>query len=89
MKLGTAINAKGQRIHHFYCPGCKCHHGFNDTWTFDGSMKSPTVSPSLLTTGGADNQTCHLFIKNGKLEFLSDCTHEFAGQIIDMEEVEA
>ena len=27
---------------------------------------------------------CHLFLKNGMLEFLSDCTHELAGQTVPL-----
>lgn len=29
-------------------------------------------------------QICHSFIKDGKIEFLSDCTHEMAGQTVEM-----
>lgn len=27
---------------------------------------------------------CHTFVRDGKIEYLSDCTHEFAGKIINM-----
>jgi hypothetical protein len=27
---------------------------------------------------------CHTFIKAGKIQFLSDCTHHLAGQTVDM-----
>lgn len=27
---------------------------------------------------------CHLFVRDGKIEYLSDCTHEYAGKTIDM-----
>ncbi len=30
---------------------------------------------------------CHLKLKNGKLEFLPDCTHSLAGQTVDLPEV--
>ena len=68
----------------FYCIGCKCHHGFNKNWTFDGNIERPTVSPSLLTTGG---MTCHLFITQGKLVYLNDCFHELAGQTVEMQDI--
>ncbi len=29
-------------------------------------------------------QRCHTFIRNGMVEFLSDCTHEFAGQTLPL-----
>ena len=43
----------------FFCPGCKCAHGFWTTkknsqsacWTFDGDMDCPTFTPSLLISG--------------------------------------
>ncbi len=30
---------------------------------------------------------CHSFVRNGKIEFLGDCTHEFAGQTIELEDI--
>jgi len=27
---------------------------------------------------------CYLFVKDGKLEFLNDCTHALAGKTIEM-----
>ena len=27
---------------------------------------------------------CHSFIREGKIEFLSDCTHDMAGQTVDL-----
>jgi len=28
---------------------------------------------------------CHSFVRNGRIQYLSDCTHSFAGQTIPME----
>lgn len=66
----------------FWCPGCNCAHYFNEGWTFDGNEETPTVSPSILVRGEG---ICHLFIRSGKLVFLSDCTHHLAGQTVAME----
>lgn len=30
---------------------------------------------------------CHLFVRAGKIEYLSDCTHEYAGKTIDMVDI--
>lgn len=30
---------------------------------------------------------CHSFIRNGKIEYLSDCTHDLAGKTVDMVDV--
>jgi len=31
---------------------------------------------------------CHSFVRDGRIEFLSDCTHALAGQTVDLPEVE-
>lgn len=59
-------------------------------WTWNGSVDAPTVRPSVLTRGGnPDNETiCHCWINDGKVQFLGDCTHEFAGRTVDLLEIE-
>ena len=71
------------------------------TWSFNGDMDKPTFSPSLLVRydhyvpsgAPADQQPlvkerCHTFITDGKIQYLGDCTHELAGQIIELPEIE-
>lgn len=55
-------------------------------WSFNGDVDNPTFNPSLLNR---DNQghVCHLFVRNGKIEYLGDCTHSLAGKVIDMEDM--
>ena len=84
IKLRTAIRGDGKKIYTFYCPGCKHSHMFNEQWNFSGDINAPTFSPSLDDTG-----RCHLYVKNGKIEYLSDCTHEYAGKTVEMEDVNA
>ena len=31
---------------------------------------------------------CHSFIREGKIEFLSDCTHKLAGQTVELPDIE-
>jgi hypothetical protein len=31
-------------------------------------------------------QVCHSFVTNGRIQFLSDCTHALAGQTVDLPE---
>lgn len=77
------------------CPGCRYPHVADKRWAFNGSLESPTLSPSLLvTTPGVDDgewkieaTRCHSFVTDGRIQFLSDCTHELAGQTIDLPEV--
>jgi hypothetical protein len=33
-------------------------------------------------------KVCHSFVRDGRIEFLSDCTHALAGQTVDLPEVE-
>jgi hypothetical protein len=49
-------------------------------WDFNGNLESPTLSPSILTR--YNDLVCHSFMRDGKMEFLSDCTHELAGQTV-------
>lgn len=58
-------------------------------WTWDGNIDAPTLSPSLLVTrryggDGPDGYDvrCHSFVRAGRWEFLSDCSHALAGQTI-------
>jgi hypothetical protein len=52
--------------------------------TFDGNTERPTLSPSLLVSGGEGDRRCHSFVKDGKIQFLGDCTHPLAGQTVDL-----
>lgn len=38
--------------------------------------------------GSTYNIVCHTWINDGKVQFLSDCSHEFAGQTLDLLDVE-
>lgn len=29
-------------------------------------------------------KVCHSFVRNGKIEYLNDCTHELAGQTVEL-----
>ena len=78
----------------FECPGCDSLHVVHLTtpgyphWAFNGNYERPTFSPSLhvswdrISTG--DKHICHSFIRDGKIEFLNDCTHSLAGKTVDI-----
>ena len=71
----------------FWCPGCDTAHGPNDTWQFNGDVDKPTLSPSVLVNQGRRNpgsHVCHSFVRDGQIQFLSDCTHDMAGQTIEL-----
>jgi len=55
-------------------------------WSWNGSTEKPTLHPSILSTYTTGNVThrCHSFVNDGKIQFLADCSHEFAGQVRDL-----
>lgn len=73
----------------FWCPGCECCH-FLETkpggWVWNGDMVKPSASPSLLVRSqniGVETR-CHFFVRGGQLQFLGDCSHDLAGETVDM-----
>lgn len=85
----------------FMCPGCGHPHsvrirqdgGPRPSWEYNGNPQSPTLKPSVLVRtfardGKTERRRCHSFVTDGRIRFLPDCTHSFAGQTIDLEEIE-
>ena len=74
----------------YWCPGCLTDHQISvDKWSWDGDLEKPTITPSVLINDDLacpNYPRCHHFVKDGKLEFLSDCTHDLVGQTVDMED---
>lgn len=71
----------------FWCEGCGyCHHLDTKRWQFNGDLERPTASPSLLVNGAglAPHPRCHILVKDGRIQYLSDCTHALAGKTVDM-----
>ena len=57
-------------------------------WTWNGEVDFPTLKPSILSTGGGTGTRCHSFVNDGRVQFLTDTTHEFSGMTVDLLEVE-
>lgn len=57
-------------------------------WTFNGDLDKPTFSPSMLAYANNTHGRDHFFVRDGKIEYLSDCDHELAGKTIDMVDVD-
>ena len=53
------------------------------SWSWNEDYECPTVSPSIRLIHNG-NQVDHLFIRDGKIQYLNDCTHELAGKTVDM-----
>lgn len=67
------------------CPGCDEVHALDERWTFNDNFERPTFTPSLLCRGERPEPfVCHSFITDGRIQFLSDCTHALAGQTVDL-----
>lgn len=79
-----------------WCPGCDHAKGIpvagedgtlppdGPSWDWDGNLEAPTLNPSILQHKGGSIPDCHSFLRAGQWEFLSDCTHELAGQTVPM-----
>lgn len=61
-------------------------------WTWNGNIETPDLKPSLLSKAemgeNKEKVICHSWINNGRVQFLKDCTHEFAGQTLYLLDVE-
>lgn len=86
---------KERGLYAFFCPGCQYHHSFNTkiysdaggrsypVWDFNGDVDNPTFSPSLLVNRDFPERRCHLFLKEGMIQFLNDCHHGLKGQTVE------
>lgn len=81
----------------FECPACKSWHPIRikspdpskrPIWEWNGDIEKPTFSPSLLVYPHTGQPRCHCFVREGRIEFCSDCDHELAGQTVEMVELE-
>jgi hypothetical protein len=78
----------------FVCPGCEKLGGSglhmlpvnspqtSPSWGWNENLEKPTLTPSILTK--YDDRVCHSFLTDGVFEFLSDCSHELAGQKVEI-----
>lgn len=97
-KLKESTNHIGQSGYYsFKCPACGIEHSIDINhrvlhmhWSFNESMNYPTFLPSILVEWDREkvHHRCHSFIKEGKIEFLSDCTHNMKGQTVELPEID-
>lgn len=62
-------------------------------WTWNGDTERPTLKPSILTkvdysVNGRPNIICHSFVNDGMVQFLTDSTHELAGQTVPLLDID-
>ena len=87
-----AVRTAGDR------PGPKwSFNGDIDAPTFEPSIRVtgvqwPTDEEEALIERGETVETrplcCHSFVRGGRIQFLSDCTHGLAGRVVDLPEIE-
>ncbi len=92
MKIKVWQGRHGIQRVYFWCPGCEKLHGITaggaGAWTWNGDLERPTVQPSVLAFHEDKNKQrvtyCHLFLREGRLQFLDDCRHALAGKTVDL-----
>jgi hypothetical protein len=99
MKTLHETHGDGRETVMFWCPGCETHHAVNvkhptgerPVWQWNGDRERPTFAPSVLVTYDFGEERtpkrCHIFVRDGRIEYLSDCTHQLAGTTIEMEDM--
>ncbi len=85
-------------MYKFYCPACREHHivsvgpkaYWKQQWEFNGDFNKPTINPSILVTRNMPDgeHRCHSFIRDGKMQYLNDCTHEMKGQTVELPDID-
>ena len=75
----------------FFCPGCKNQHPLMiegpGAWDWNRDLDKATFEQEICIEFGPKHR-CRSFVENGQIRFLSDCTHELAGQTVDVPEIE-
>lgn len=103
------INEEHRYILQFFCPGCQEFHAVyladdhysGPTWTWNGDVNFPTITPSIMIKTGKHvdpsweepegekewSTICHSLITNGYIHFVTDSTHGLAGTSIALPEL--
>lgn len=75
----------------FHCVGCGYEHSFRVTpdasrpqWKWNGSVERPTFYPSLVVNRDHPKSRCHLIMTDGRIQYLQDCWHKLAGQMVEV-----
>ena len=85
-----------KKTYTIYCLACKtthninCNPELNGPWVFSGTTTKPTFKPACKLQYKDESGAlfvCHFRIDQGEIEYLKDCTHKFAGVIMDLPDV--
>lgn len=79
-----------------YLHGVNTVNNGSPCWSWNGNVDAPTFAPSILVRTGravdpnhvpeSDDipEVCHSFVKDGQIQFLSDCSHKLAGMTVPL-----
>jgi hypothetical protein len=82
--------APGNVIYGWHCPGCGFTHEVEvPRWTWNRSTDKPTFYPSVVVFKNDPERRCHFWIREGVIEFLSDCYHKFKSKRVTMSDIDA
>ena len=98
-QLGRKLRSLQGGMVAFMCPGCGRMHGVRvegtrrPLWSYNGNPDAPTFSPSIFVNRPGEYHvenvpSCHSFVRDGRIQFLNDCTHALAGQTIDLPDLD-
>jgi len=57
-------------------------------WEWNGDVDRPTITPSILCVRLGKTPRNHFFIREGNVQYLTDCEHEYAGKTIPLLDVD-
>ena len=101
MPLELHEDKEGTQHLTWWCEPCDSHHSVpvvvgpnppeKKVWGFNGDLKKPTLTPSVHYLGWKDQNgnikgKCHLFLRNGMVQYLSDCSHDMAGKTVKVQD---
>jgi hypothetical protein len=92
--MAKFMKEKDNEAYLFYCPACECAHRIQSDktktpcWEFNNDLDNPTVSPSIRVRHYSNKLkkklNCHTFVKNGQIQYCSDCNHKFKNKTVEI-----
>ena len=99
-KIKQVIAIDGTVSHYHWCSGCCTLHrvvlvdpsGTGPIWGYNGKPETPSYTPSVKVTfsdpdGEFPSDICHYFLRDGAVEYLSDCTHHLKGTTMPLQDI--
>ncbi len=69
----------------FWCPACNSGHEVKlgrNGWNWNNRDDLPTITPSVYVS--VDDWKCHCFVRDGRIEYLNDSTHDLRGKSVEL-----